>query len=138
MIGGSLLAHYCQRAVALMHATNAAAKLGGTASPMRGKRRSWPELVVDLRDQGTGVLCAVALGRRWGGSLDLRSEKLSVILKLDQHVSLVFVLVLSARMLINPWVGRLRLDVTGRPRGEGDATLTLMSSFGDVWRIQGS
>ena len=115
-----------------------AAKLGGTASPMRGKRRSWPELVVDLRDQGTGVLRAVALGRRWGGSLDLRSEKLSVILKLDQHVSLVFVLVLSARMLINPWVGRPRLHVTGRPRGEGDATLTLMSSFGDVWRIQGS
>ena len=74
MIGGSLLAHYCRRAVALMHAANAAAKLGGTASPMRGKRRSWPELVVDLHDQGTGVLRAVALGRRWGGSLDLRSE----------------------------------------------------------------
>lgn len=44
-----------------------AAKLGGTASPLRGRRRSWPELVVDLRNQGTGVLRAVALGRRWGG-----------------------------------------------------------------------
>ena len=61
MIGGSLLAHYRRRAVALMHAANAAAKLGGTASPMRGKRRSWPELVVDLRNQGTGVLRALAL-----------------------------------------------------------------------------
>ena len=59
-------------------------------------------------------------------------------LKLDLSGEFEFVQSLSARMLINPWVGRLRLDVTGRPRGEGDATLTLMSSFGDVWRIQGS
>ena len=93
-----------------------AAKLGGTASPMRGKRRSWPELVVDLRDQGTGVLRAVALGRRWGGPWTF---VLKVIrsLKLDLSGEFEFVQSLSARMLINPWVGRLRLHVTGRPRG---------------------
>ena len=85
---------------------NAGAKLGSMAIPTRGRRRSWPELVVDLRDQGTGVLRAVALGRRWGGPWTF---VLKVIrsLKLDLSGEFEFVQSLSARMLINPWVGRL-------------------------------
>ena len=65
---------------------------------MRGKRRSWPELVVDLRDQGTGVLRAVALGRRWGGPWTF-VLKVTSSLKLDLTGEFEFVLVLSARLL---------------------------------------
>ena len=51
-----------------------AAKLGGMASPLWGRRRSWPELVMELHNQGSGVLRAVRVVDKMGGSLDLCSE----------------------------------------------------------------
>ena len=68
-----------------------AAKLGGTASPIRGRRRLAGH-VVELRYQGTGVLRALALVERTGGSFDLRSESVSRLRLANTLVSL-FVLV---------------------------------------------
>merc|ERR1711862_679669 len=60
------------RAVALRHA-NASCKTWRYGQPNEGDETFWPEPVVELRDQGTGVLRALALVEKMGGSLDLRA-----------------------------------------------------------------
>ena len=47
---------------------------------------------MELRDRGTGVLCALALVEKMGGSLDLRSESVSR-LRLGNTLVSLFVLV---------------------------------------------
>ena len=79
------------RAVALRHA-NASCKTWRYGQPNEGEETFWPEPVVDLRNQGTGVLRALALVEKMGGSLDLRSESVSRLRLVNTLVSL-FVLV---------------------------------------------
>ena len=77
--------------MALRHA-NASCKTWRYGQPNEGEETFWPEPVVDLRNQGTGVLRALALVEKMGGSLDLRSESVSR-LRLGNTLVSLFVLV---------------------------------------------
>merc|ERR1711862_625872 len=67
------------RAVALRHA-NASCKTWRYGQPNYGEETFWPEPVVELRDQGTGVLRALALVEKMGGPW-------TFVLKVDQDLN---------------------------------------------------
>merc|ERR1711862_947452 len=104
------------RAVALRHA-NASCKTWRYGQPNQGEETFWPEPVVDLRDQGTGVLRALALVEKMGGSLTFVLKVVAILRRKRRKVSCCVLVPFAC--CINPRGCSLRPETLVPPLGGG-------------------